>query len=155
MKLKKMTFKIIFKTIGVALLLSVVAMLPFFHDVIIDKQTGVKDWVPNFNIEKYLTNESGKVRSYSSYRIFIYFMLIHVFASIGWMGWALDAKHKSYRFFLLVPACLSFFSTLVILFDARETSFNNASTKIFLIIVVNFLLMMFYFSRYYRNKSKK
>ncbi|OEK06063.1 hypothetical protein A8C32_18705 [Flavivirga aquatica] len=148
-----MTFKFITKIIGMALLLSFVAMLPFLHDILTDKETGLRDWVPILNIEKMLTNSSGKVQSFSSYRVFLYFLLLHLFATIGWMGWVNDAKKKSYRFFLLIPSCMTFYTTLVIVFDARATSYNNVNTKFFLIIVLNFLLIMFYLHRKFKNRK--
>ncbi len=148
-------FKIILKTLGFALLFSLIAMLPFIHDIIIDKQFVTKVWVPDLGIEKALTDpETGYVYGYSKYKVLIYFFLLHIFAAIGWIGWALDAKGKPYKFFLLIPSCMTFYTTLMILFDTRRSSFNEANTKIFLILVVNFLLMVFYFYRYYKKKHK-
>ena len=156
--------KIILKTVGYALLLSLVATLPFFHDIITDK-SGVKPWVPNFGIEEsiktVIKNEDGSINKiryngYTSYRTLIYFLLLHIFAAIGWMGWAKDARPgKPYKFFLLVPALMTLYTSLVILFDFRQTNFNEATTKIFIIIVVNFLLMALYLYRYYKIQNKK
>lgn len=146
------------KTIGAALLLSFVAMLPFLHDVLTEMNTGTYSWVPNFGIEEKLTyiNEVGKkkVNGYSSYRTFLYFLFLHIFAAVGWAGWAKDARSgKPYKFFLLVPACLAIYTCLVIVFNFKETSFNEATTKIFLIIVVNFLLMSYFLFRYFKSQN--
>ncbi|UZO80891.1 hypothetical protein NBT05_00035 [Aquimarina sp. ERC-38] len=141
-----------------ALLLSLVAMLPFIHDIISVKGEGIKEWLPDFGIEETLTykNEDGKtkVHGFSSYRTFIYFLLLHLFAAIGWAGWAKDAKPgQPYKFFLLVPAILAIYTVLVILFDARDSNYNEANTKIFIIIAVNFLLMFWFLYRYFRQKN--
>lgn len=147
--------KIVIKTLGFALLFSIIAMLPFIHDVIINKAFVTRAWVPNFGIEAWLyDSETQLVHGYSSYKTLVYFVLLHVFATIGWMGWAVDAKKgKPYRFFLLVPACMTFYTTLIILLDFRRTSYNEVNTKIIFIIVVNFLLMVFYLYRYFKNKK--
>ncbi len=164
MKSKKSTPKIktiiLLKTLGIALLLSIVAMLPFLHDIFTARGEGVYDWVPNLGIEKMLTytNTQGRevVNGYSSYRTFLYFLFLHVFAAIGWAGWAKDAKPgKPYKFFLLAPAILALYTSLVIIFDVRESSFNEASSKIFLILGVNFLLMVWFLYNYYKRKKRK
>lgn len=147
--------RIIVKTIVIALLLSLVAMLPFFHDIISEKGTGLKEWIPDLGIEEKLTDEKGKVNGYSSYRTFIYFLLLHIFAAIGWAGWAKDAKPGTpYKFFLLVPAVLSIYTSLVIFFNVRDTGFNKPNTKIFIILVINFILMVFFLYRYFKTQNK-
>ena len=152
-KLKKETFKIILKTIGIALLLSLVAALPFLHDVIFE-DSQIKSWIPNLGIEAMLTTENGKVRSYSSYEIFIYFTLIHIFAAIGWLGWAKDAKPgKPYKFFLLIPAGLALYTCLASLFDFRTTRFNNADFKIGIILFLNFIISVFFLYRYFKKHT--
>ena len=119
MKLKNKTLKIILKTIGIALLLSLVAVLPFLHDVLTERGVGIKPWVPNLGLEALLTNKDGIVHGYSSYRTFLYFTLIHIFGAIGWLGWAKDAKPgKPYKFFLLIPAGLALYTCLCLLYTS-------------------------------------
>ena len=155
MKLPKTTqTKIILKTIGIALLLSLVAVLPFLHNIIIEKGVGTKPWVPNLGLEELLTNKEGKVHGYSSYRTFMYFTLLHIFAAIGWLGWAKDAKPgKPYKFFLLIPAGLALYTCLASLFDFRTTRFNNADFKIGIILFLNFIISVFFLYRYFKKHT--
>lgn len=155
MSSKKTTFNLVIKVIGVASLIIVIAMLPFIHDIITDKKEGVKEWVPDLGIEERLTykNEAGsaKVMGYSSYRIFLYFFFEYIFTAIGWFLAFLYARHKAFRTFLLLPAFIALYNLLILLFDYRETTFNEANTKIFIILVLSFLLMTRFLYRHYKS----
>ena len=154
MKLKRKTLEIILKTLGIALLLSLIAVLPFLHDVLTERGVGIKPWVPNLGIEEFLTSENGRIRSYTSYRTFMYFTLLHVFGAIGWLGWAKDAKPgKPYKFFLLIPAGLALYTCLAILFDFRRTKFNDADFKIGIILFLNFIISVFFLYRYFKKHT--
>ena len=158
MNSKKTTYKLIFKILSIASLITLLAMLPFFHDIITDKEEGVKSWVPDLGIQQRLTYVNGegktKVMGYSSYRMFLYFLFEYTFTAVGWFGFFLMAKGRPWRVFLLTPAIISLYNLLILVFDYRETTFNEANTKIFIILVLNFLLMLRFFYRYYSTQNK-
>ena len=129
-----------------------ISSLPYFHDVITIKGEGLKDWVPDFGLQELLTDSSGKVMGFSSYRVFIYTLLLHLFAHIGWVGWMLDAKGKSYRFFLLVPVILSGYTVALLLLNARATAFNEFDTKIYITLGLTIILILNFFIN---RKTKK
>lgn len=122
-----------------------ISSLPYLHDVITIRGEGLKGWVPEFGLQEWLTDANGKVLGFSSYRVFIYTFLLHLFAHIGWVGWLLDAKGKSYRFFLLVPVILSGYTVLMLLLNARATAFNEFDTKIYITLGLTILLIFNYF----------
>jgi len=119
--------------------------LPYIHDVISIRGEGLKGWVPDFGLQNILTNADGKIMGFSSYRIFVYTLLLHLFAHIGWVGWFFDARRKLYRPFLLVPISLSLYQIGIILFNSRATAFNEPNVKIILTICVTVLLAINFF----------
>lgn len=129
-----------------------ISSLPYFHDVITIKGEGLKGWVPDFGLQELLTDSNGKVMGFSSYRVFIYTLLIHLFAHIGWVGWMLDAKGKSYRFFLLVPVFLSAYTVALLLLNARATGFNKFDTKLYITLGLSIILILNFFIN---RKTKK
>ena len=141
--------------IMVALLIYFCTTLPFLHDIITNKGSGTKDWIPDLGIETFLTDSEGKVNNYSSYRVFIYFFFLHLFAAIGWMGWHKDATGKPYKFLLILPAVLTFYTTLLILFNARDTKFNEPETKLFISFIIIAIIASFFFYKYYKTYNEK
>ncbi|GAA4277566.1 hypothetical protein GCM10022259_22900 [Aquimarina mytili] len=143
----------------VALAIYFCTTLPFLHDIITEKGTGVKDWVPDLGIEEFFTtvNEEGKkrVNGFTSYRTFIYFFLLHLFAAIGWAGWHKDATGKPYKFLLLIPAILTAYTTVIILLDARATQFNEPGTKLFIALMITAILMVIFFVKYFKKQNEK
>lgn len=138
----------------VALTIYFCATLPFLHDIITEKGTGIKDWVPNLGIEEFFKDaESNKVNGFSSYRTFIYFFLLHLFAAIGWMGWHKDATGRPYKFLLLVPAVLTLYTCLLILFDARSSQFNEPGTKLFIAFTITTSIAILFFVKYYKKQK--
>ena len=121
MKLKKRTLK---ELLGVVVII-LISTMPYFHDVITERGVGVKEWVPNLGIEKTFADEKGKVFGFSSYRVFIYTLFIHLLAHIGFLGWMMDAKGKYYRIALSVPVFLSGYTIAVILFNERQGPLNS------------------------------
>ncbi|PIB39079.1 hypothetical protein BFP75_00965 [Maribacter sp. 4G9] len=111
----------------------VVSTLPYFHDVITD-QSGTREGIPIIGAEELFTDSQGKIMGFSSYRIFLYTLMIYLFAHIGFVGWMMDAKGKFYRIALAVPVILSGYTVAVILFNAKETTFNSTSTKFYITI---------------------
>ena len=128
-----------------------ISSLPYLHDLITIRGEGLAPWVPDLGIEKALTDADGKVMGFSSYRVFLYTMLIHLFAHVGWVGWMLDAKGKSYRFALLVPVVLSGYTIALLLFNARATEFNEPDTKFYLTLFLSIIVILNFFINYKRK----
>ena len=147
-KSRKGILKNLLAAIGIIFLSS----LPYIHDMITIRGEGLQSWVPDFGLQELLTDKNGKVMGFSSYRVFIYTLSIHLFAHIGWVGWMLDAKGKSYRFALLVPVVLSGYTVALLLFNARATEFNEPDTKFYITIVLSILVIVNFFINN-RNKS--
>ena len=120
--------------------------LPYIHDVITIRGEGLKGWVPDWGLAELLRDKNGKILGFSSYRVFIYTLALHVFAHIGWAGWFLDAKGKLYRPFLLLPVILSLYQIAIILFNSRETAFNQPNIKIVISIVISIILAINFFA---------
>lgn len=131
-----------------------ISSLPYLHDLITIRGEGLAPWVPDLGIEKALTDADGKVMGFSSYRVFLYTLLIHLFAHIGWVGWMLDAKGKSYRFALLVPVVLSGYTVALLLFNARATEFNEPDTKFYLTLFLSIIVILNFFINYKRKNPE-
>ncbi|NJB38124.1 MULTISPECIES: hypothetical protein [Flavobacteriaceae] len=130
------------------------ATLPFLHDLITSSGEGTNSWVPDLGIEKFLTDEEGYIVGYSSYRIFLYNLLLHLSIHLSFLGWFLDAHGKSYRAALLVPVGVSFYQLIMILTNARFTEYNSLTSKFLVVLVLSLLLGVNYFF-YGRDKRQK
>ncbi len=117
--------------------------LPYFHDFI-TTENGLKTWVPVFGIENLLTDTNGRVHGFSTYRVFLYTLLIFVFASIGWAGWYRSAKDKFYGSALLLAMASGFYHVGLIIFNLRKTVWNDPTPKLLLLAVL--FLVLGYFS---------
>ncbi len=144
----------ILKSLLVSLGIIFISSLPYLHDLITIRGEGLAPWVPDLGIEKALTDADGKVMGFSSYRVFLYTLLIHLFAHIGWVGWMLDAKGKSYRFALLVPVVLSGYTVTLLLFNARATEFNEPDTKFYLTLFLSIIVILNFFINYKRKNQE-
>jgi len=133
---------------GKGLLIVLAATLPFFHDVITDKSTAsTRGWVPHLGIENTLKNKDGLVLGFSSYRAFVYFLLLHVGAHLSWLGAFVDYGHyrKRIRPFLLAPVAISFFSLGLFLLNLEDTPFGAPDTKFYITIGLSLLLVWNFF----------
>lgn len=126
--------------------------LPFFHDLIINTDGTLLNWVPDWNIEKTLTDSKGDVLGYSTYRVFLYFFLIQVYSLIAWVGWFSVSKSKPYRFAILLGVLSSFYHIILILANSRKTDFNGFDIKLIGSAIIFCILFLFY---YYFEKTKK
>ncbi len=117
--------------------------LPYFHDFI-TTENGLKTWVPVFGIENLLTDANGRVHGFSTYRVFLYTLLIFVFASIGWAGWYRSAKDKFYGSALFLAMASGFYHVGLIIFNLRKTVWNEPTPKLLLLAVL--FLVLVYFS---------
>ncbi len=131
------------------LLLTLMATLPFYHDIITEIGVGLRNWVPNFGIEAMLTDDEGYVRGLRSYRILIYLFCINLFSHLGWIGWFMDSRGRRYRPFLLVPVALSLYQVIVMAMSWQETEFNSPSIKLYITIGLSIILAINF---YYNNK---
>ena len=145
----------ILKNLTVSILIICVSSLPYIHDLITIKGEGLAPWVPDFGLEKALTASDGKVMGFSSYRVFLYTLLIHLFAHIGWVGWMMDAKGKSYRFALLVPVVLSGYTVALLLFNARATKYNEPDTKFYLTLILSLIVIFNFFFNYKLKRNSQ
>jgi len=133
---------------------------PYFHDIISISGEGVKDWIPKLGLENLLTDNSGLVWGFNSYRIFLLNLSLQVFAQIGWAGWLHDSKYKLYRPFLIVPVGLSLYQIILILFDQTAAFLNLPDTKLVLILGLGAFICYFYFFNnkgliyHYRDKNE-
>ncbi|WP_298475287.1 hypothetical protein [uncultured Maribacter sp.] len=137
--------KEILKELLKAMAIIILSSLPYIHDVITVRGGTFPAWVPDMGIQELLTNSEGYILGFSSYRVFIYTLFIHVFAHLGYLGWFFEAKDRLYRPFLLVPVSLSLYQIFVIMFDIRGTQLNTPNTKIILTIVISSLLAINFF----------
>jgi hypothetical protein len=146
MRLKKKTLCELLAVVGIV----VVSTLPYFHDIITD-QSGTRQGVPVIGAEEVFTGSDGKIMGFSSYRIFLYTLMTYLFAHIGFVGWMMDAKGKFYRIALAVPVILSGYTVALILFNAKETTFNSTSAKFYITIATTIGVLVFYILDH-RNK---
>ena len=140
----------ILKNFVLAVAIIGLSSLPYIHDVITVRGEGLKGWVPDWGLQALLTNNEGDILGFSSYRVFIYTLSIHLFAHIGYAAWFFEARGKLYRPFILVPVILSMYQVFIILFDWRFTDFNQPTIKIIITISLSLLLA---YNFYYNNKE--
>lgn len=143
-----------------AMAIIILSSFPYIHDVITISGKGLKGWVPDFGLQAFLTDSNGDILGFSSYRIFLYTILLHIFAHVGWIGWFFDAKGKLYRPFLLIPVTLSLYQIGIILFNSRFSTFNEPNIKIVITVVISLLLAINFFANnkkqltdHFKNKS--
>ena len=157
-KLKKVIRKILQNDLTKATIIVLLSLLPFLHDIITIRGQGVVSWLPDLGIEKMLTysTEDGRtlVHGFSSYRVFLYTLFIHLSAAIGWSGWFLVCR-KRYRFAILVPLTLSFYTVFVLLFNAKATRFGAANSKLLIVICLSILIVLRFFLNYKILQNKK
>ncbi len=129
--------------------LFLIAVLPFYHDVLTERSGELRIWVPNLGMETMMTDSDGYVRGLGNYRILVYLFCTYLFAHLGWIGWFFDSKGSRFRPFLLVPSALSLYHVVMIVMSWRETEFNSPSIKLYITLVLSVLLA---FKFYYNNK---
>jgi len=121
--------------------------LPFLHDIIMERSGDLKSWVPVIGLENLLSNQNGTIGGFGMYRVFIYFLMIHIYAHLGWLGAFIyyDLPRKKIRPFLLLPVVISLYSVFVILFNWQETGFNKPNLKFYVSILLTILLAINFF----------
>lgn len=123
-------------------------ILPFFHDIITEKSTAeLRGWVPNIGIEDLLRGSNKNVLGFGSYRAFVYFFMLHLYAHLGWLGSFIYYNHarKGIRPFLLVPVIISFFSLILFVLNKQETPFGAPDIKFYITIGLSALLAWNFF----------
>lgn len=132
----------------VVMVIVLLSSLPYLHDVITSFKGGLNDWVPIVGLQAWLTDNNGDILGFSSYRMFLYTLLLFVFTGIGWAAWLLVSKKKSYYLALWIPTFMGIYHVLIILFNLRRTAANDVGTKLVLILLLTILLFFIYFFRY-------
>jgi len=114
-----------------------IALLPYWHDIITERGTGLRAWVPVFGIESFFTRLDGSVMAFSTYRKFLYFSLLAIFLLIGSLAWFWVAKGKRYRYALLCPIASNLVYLIIILFGVRGHWINSWEFKCLLVLCVS------------------
>lgn len=130
-------------TFWVALAIIGLSTLPYLHDFITDSD-GLKSWVPVLGIESLLSDSEGNVLGFSTYRVFLYTLLIFLFATIGWAGWYQSAKDKFYGSALLLAMSSGLYHVFLIVFELRRTVWNEPVPKVVLLSLI--FVVLGYFS---------
>lgn len=116
---------------------------------------GVRSFVPVIGIEKTLTDNDGYVLGFSTYRVFLYTLFVHLGMHIAFVGWWFAAQGKRYRPILLLPVAMSLYQVLIIISNSRDTRFNEPGTKLYILLGLCLLLgINFYYNNSYRKTQK-
>jgi len=117
---------------------------------------GTRSFVPDLGLENMLTDSEGYVLGFSSYRVFLYTLFIHLGMHIAFVGWWFAAQGKRYRPILLLPVAMSLYQVLIIVSNTRDTAFNEPGTKLYILLGLCLLLgVNFYYNNSYRSTRKK
>lgn len=122
----------IFKGFIVSLLIILCSFLPYIHDI------GLFDGMEGFS-------------GFSSLRVGVWAVALFLVGLIGWIVAFLNSKNKTYRFAMLAPIFMMSFQLGIYLFDARNTTTNEFSTK----IIINILFAVVIVAAYFLGKSSK
>lgn len=115
-------------TYKVVAFLFIVTLLIYIHDVI--------------------PKNSGRI-GLSSARVYFYTVLAELrYLAVLFFCFYL-AKHKSWRFVLVLPIILTTYQAIIRIFALQKTDYNAFDTKLILTIMVSVAITLFYF------KSKK
>jgi len=129
--------------------------LPFLHDIITEIGEGTRSFVPDLGLETALTDVEGYVLGFSSYRVFLYTLFIHLAMHIAFVGWWFAAQGKRYRPILLLPVAMTLYPILLIVSNARDTTFNEPSTKIYVLLALCLLVgINFYYNNSFRKTER-
>lgn len=130
--------------------------LPFLHDIITEIGEGTRSFIPDLGLEDALTDREGYVLGFSSYRVFLYTLFIHLGMHIAFVGWWSASQGKRYRPVLLLPVAMSLYQVLIIVSNVRDTAFNEPGTKLYIVLGLCLLLgINFYFNNSYRKAKEK
>ncbi len=144
-----------FRKVLIWILLFLISVLPFYHDILTDRSGAVRSWMPNFGLGFLLTDVDGSVYGFLSYRALTYFLCIHLFAHICWIGWFMDARGEKYRPFLLIPMAQSLYQLIIIIMSWWQSRLNDVDIRLYITIVLGIILAInFYYNNIYYPKSK-
>jgi len=121
----------IYKGFGIAMFIIASSFLVYIHD---------------FEIFKGMEGFSG----FSSLRIGVFFVGMFTLSLTGWVFAFINSKRKNYRFAMLAPIFMLAYQLGVYLFDARNTTTNEFSTK----ILSNTIFIILITAAYFYGKSK-
>lgn len=114
------------KNFWIALLIILLAVLPFIHDII--------ELPP------------GEFKGFSSRRVFLYMFSINLFSHLGWLLAFILAKDKPFRFSILIPVSLSLYQVIILITGLKDSSLNEATTKFIITVVLSFLVVIKFFT---------
>ncbi|KQC30208.1 hypothetical protein AAY42_10210 [Flagellimonas eckloniae] len=109
------------------------SFLPYLHD---------------FEIFKGMEGFSG----FSSLRVGIWVVSLFIVGLTGWIFAFLNARGKSYRLAMFAPIFMLFFQLNIYLWDARNTTTNEFTTKVLYNLGFALVLIAYYFINKSRNK---
>jgi len=128
------------KRIGVIwLFFTLVSVFPYGHDIITSKTGELRAYIPNLGVEEFLT-VNDTILGIKHYRVFLYTVLLHVFAQIGWVGWFFDARNRLFRPFIIVPVLFNLYEITIILINAQKVGFNKPDWKLYTVIILSILI---------------
>lgn len=126
-KLTTTTFKKnLVKDVFAAFLILGASFLPYLHDI--------------GDLQQY-DGFSG----FKTMRIGVYFVCMFIVALSGWVVAFVNSAGKRYRFIMLAPIFMLAYQLGIYLFDARNTTTNEFSTKIILNIGFAIVITAAYF----------
>ena len=73
---------------------------------------------------------------FSTYRVFLYTLLIFVFASIGWIGWYQSTKDRYYSGALLLAVASGLYHIGLVLFNLRRSVWNEPMPKLLMLFLL-------------------
>jgi len=120
------------KDLWMTLLIVAASFLPYIHDI--------------GNLREY-EGFSG----FKSLRTGVYFVSMFMMNLIGWILAFIFSRGKSYRIAFLIPIFMLSYQLAVYLFDARQTTTNEFTTK----VIVNLSFAICIIASYFLLKNKR
>jgi ABC-type uncharacterized transport system permease subunit len=117
-----------------SLLIVFIATLPYIHDLI------PVGYLPDFF-------------GFSDLRVFLYIVLNHVFALIGWILAYHLARKKNWRFVLWLPIMTTTYEIILKILNLRSTGLNEINVKFALTILLFTSLVVWYFKKKSSHKN--
>lgn len=151
------TNKFHYKNVLLWLSILTISTLPYFHDIITLRDASLRNWVPIVGLQSLLTDNENFVGGFGSYRAFVYFLMLHIYAHLGWLGAFIyyGLQNKKPRPFLLAPVIVSLYSVIIILLNWQETGFNKPDVKFYITIGLSVMLVLNYYFNYKVNIKNK
>lgn len=128
-------------------IITLLSSLPYLHEIITYRDGSIKDWIPNFGIQNYLSDSNGQFFNYSSFRFFLFTIFFNFFIFSSYLGWYLLKTNKLYRKAILMPLLSITYQIIIILSSTRLSWFNDPEVKIVGTAIFGLILAYFYFPK--------